>query len=293
MDIDVEGTAVIRAGGITGWSVSSTNSIGVVGTVIDSCSAEGSICAKTSGASLLYVGGIAAHANISTAIINCWTDINVSGTSTGGNNSAYAGGIAGMTGNNVTIINCAAFGDSYANSPVSTNFGGMAGGISAMFAGKQWNTYAMGDATIGNQSSPHEWAGALHGEITTSGMTKSGSAYIYPETGALRDYSYYAGDITLTVEKWTNATTKASESTKELVATGTGTITHDTVFESSENVTSLSREYMQSQAFADLLNGNLTNVENLMASYQIADKLTLNRWSFVNGKVLPVTGSND
>ena len=42
----------------------------------------------------------------------------------------------------------------------------MAGGISAMYAGKQYNVYATGNTSIGNQSSPHKWIGALNGQLT-------------------------------------------------------------------------------------------------------------------------------
>ena len=70
---------------------------------------------------------------------------------------------------------------------MSTNFGGQAGGIVGMSAAKQYNTYAVGDVTVGNGGTKHTWVGALAGEITSSGMSKdsSGSYTVYPEQGGV------------------------------------------------------------------------------------------------------------
>ncbi|MBR4016137.1 MAG: S-layer homology domain-containing protein [Anaerotignum sp.] len=268
--------AVLRAGAISGDTVKGTNADSAVATLIDTCSAQGSVKVSTDGAKLIFGGGLVGRGNISSVFINCWTDMDIDAESRGGNQSAYAGGIIGNSGNNAKIINCITFGDNSGKSPVSTNFGGMAGGISAMFAGKQWNTAALGNSSVGNDGSKHKWVGALYGQITTSGMTRSGNDYVYPETGALRDYGYYADDITLTIN---------SDST-DLVPTGVGTINHDTVFATSENVKALERSEMESEAFAERMNKNLLPVSKLMEAFGI-EGLSLREWVFEEGKALP------
>ena len=100
-------------------------------------------------------------------------------------------GIIGSSGNYAVVANCAAFGNVYAASPISTNFGGMAGGLVGMMAGKQYTSYAAGDITIANGglAKDHHWVGALDGQVTTSGTT-GGTAY--PAEGAVRSANYYA-----------------------------------------------------------------------------------------------------
>lgn len=78
------------------------------------------------------------------------------------------------------------------------------GGIVGMSAAKQYNTYAVGDVTVGNGGTKHTWVGVLAGEITSSGMSKdsSGSYTVYPEQGAFRTANYFASDAVLKVETY-------------------------------------------------------------------------------------------
>lgn len=277
VSISVKGSDVIRAGAVSG-DIPLGNAEHMP--VIDSCSAEGDVEVVVSGNKLAFAGGIAGRMQANTALTNSWTDVNVSCRT--GNSSAYAAGIVGMSGNNTVVANCAAFGTSYASSPLNTNFGGLAGGISAMFAGKLWNVYAAGNSTIGNGGNKHTWVGALAGEITTSGMTKDGNNYVYPATGALRDFGYYPNDLVLTEETWNSETELAKSETVDLAATGVGTISYDSVFKG----TALNRDDMSDDSFAETLNGNLKSVNNLLTAYGI-DGLSLRNWIVKDGRVLP------
>ena len=182
VDITATGTDVVRAGAVTGDLAKGAEQRPLV----DRCSAVGQVSATATESKMAFAGGIAGRMQNNTAITNCWSDVTVSSVA-GGNPSAYAAGIVSTTGNDTVILNCAAFGSSYASAPLNSNFGGMAGGISAMVAGKLWNTYATGAATIGSGGSAHNWVGALAGDITTSGMTNVDGAYVYPDTGAVRN----------------------------------------------------------------------------------------------------------
>ena len=279
VSITVSGTGLIRAGAVAGMFAKGEHLLPLV----DCCSAAGVISVTVNAAALAYSGGIVGWMQQNSAITNCWTDVDLNCVSAGGTNSAYAGGIAGVTGNNIIIVNCATFGDNYANAPLSTNFGGMAGGISAMLAGKLWNTYAMGNSTIGNGGNAHTWVGALAGQGTTSGMTKVDGVYVYPDEGALREFGYFPSDLVLTEETWSDAVTREKSETVPLSAFGTGTLNHDSVFQG----TALSRGDMSGNAFAETMNGNLKSVSNLMAGYGITG-LPLNKWEVgADGKVLP------
>ena len=277
VSITASGSDVLRAGAVAGDMVKGTDLL----PCIDGCTAVGAVSVNVSGAKMAFAGGIAGRMQSDAAILNCWSDVNTSAVA-GGTPSAYAGGIVGTTGNNSLLLNNASFGDSRACAPLNGNFGGMAGGITAMLAGKLWNNYATGNVAVGSAGSPHSWVGALAGEATTSGMVKEGSSYVYPETGALREFGYYPDDAALTKEIWSDAAAKSGESKVEPQGVGTGSVTHDTLFTG----TPMGREDMSGQTFADTLNGNLKSVNNLLGAYGISG-LALNKWVVTDGRVLP------
>lgn len=151
----VADTIQCRAGVLAGDTVNAAakdsggRSHDSIGVRIDSCSATGSVNV-TGQNGMVWAAGLVGRSQIGVCITNCWTDAALRAESLGGTKSAYAGGITGHTGNYAVLANCAAFGTAYASSPMSTNFGGQAGGIVGMSAAKQYNTYAVGDVTVGN-----------------------------------------------------------------------------------------------------------------------------------------------
>ncbi|MBQ9014528.1 MAG: FMN-binding protein [Firmicutes bacterium] len=283
VNIDVTAHTVTRAGGLCGDTMNGTVSDGTSGAMIDGCSVTGRIRVDVDTASMAFAGGITGRANICAVVSNTWSDADVEAYSRGGNPSAYAGGIVGTTGNAAVLVNDAVFGRSYACAPKSTNFGGMAGGLGAMLACRVWNTYAMGDAGIGHGGSSHSWVGALGGDFTTSGMTKSGSEYVYPPTGDIREFGYYADDIGLTEETWGEDAAISSLAIAAR-ASGVGSVTCDTVFETKAQA--LSRESMGGQEFADTLNSNLKTVKKRLDIYGYT-QVSLRCWEVSEGVVLP------
>ncbi len=283
-----DSTGVVRAGSIAGDAAGVSGSTpGTVGTVIDRCSVEsGNISIATSADVQMFAGGILGRSNTATIMSNIWTDVEVKAeTSNIGGKNIYAAGIVGMTGNNSLIVNSSAFGTSYANSPHATNYGGMAGGIGGMLASRMYNTYAMGNATVGNKSSVHKWVGTIAGQLTTSPMQKSGSEYIYPETGAARDFAYYPSDAVLTIEKWNNG-----QKTDEVVETrGAGypgtNMNQDKIFETKAKA--MDRANMNTQAFADTLNSNLKEVRRVLDAYGYTN-VEIYNWALTDAGVLPL-----
>lgn len=255
----------------------------MIGTRIDVCSATGSVSSLTSGDALVYAGGMIGFAQIGTAITNCWTDVNVSAVANNTNKNSMAGGIIGSSGNYAVVANCAAFGNVYAASPASTNFGGMAGGLVGMMAGKQYTSYAAGDITIANGglTKDHHWVGALDGQVTTSGTT-GGTAY--PAEGAARSANYYAEDAVLKEEIYeNNGATLKNTVTDEPADRGFSTQQgYDKVMVS----TAVARPVMVSADFAETLNGNIREINGILAAYGITG-IALREWQLEGGRVLP------
>ena len=303
-DVSVENSSgKVRVGVLAG----STTKVGVspaghanIGTRIDAVSATGSISAVSSADQMVYAGGIAGSGEIGTTITNCWTDVDVTAIAKAvSNKNSMAGGIIGNSGNFAVIANCATFGDVYAASPSATNYGGVAGGIVGMMAGKQYNTYATGDMTVGNGglAKAHVWVGALDGQVTTSGVSKddAGNYTVYPEQGPTRHYNYYANDVTLKMDVFTNNGSDLG-----------GTKTIDTVdrgYSANQNTDkamvsfAMTKTEMADEAFAETLNGNIKEINGILAAYGITG-LALREWQVEDGKVLPtgdvwVTGEID
>lgn len=255
----------------------------MIGTRIDVCSATGSVSSLTSGDALVYAGGMIGFGQIGTAITNCWTDVNVSAVANNTNKNSMAGGIIGSSGNYAVVANCAAFGNVYAASPASTNFGGMAGGLVGMMAGKQYTSYAAGDITIANGglAKDHHWVGALDGQVTTSGTT-GGTAY--PAEGAARSANYYAEDAVLKEEIYeNNGATLKNTVTDEPADRGFSTQQgYDKVMVSA----AVARPVMASADFAETLNGNIREINGILAAYGITG-IALCEWQLEGGRVLP------
>ena len=283
----------VRAGIIAGG----TEKVGTaghanIGTRIDSCSATGSVSAVSKSDKLTYAGGIAGTGDVGTAITNCWTDASVSAVAQAvSNKNSMAGGIIGNSGNYAVIANCASFGDTYAASPSATNFGGMAGGLVGMMAGKQYNAYATGNATVGNGGVTHTWVGVLDGEVTSSGMSKdsAGSYTVYPAQGELRYGNYYASDALLKVEVYTgNGSTLGGTTVVDPTVDRGFSDKLGTVDKAMVSV-AMSSTDMAESAFADTLNGNIKHINELLAAYGITG-IALREWQLSGGRVLP-TGS--
>ena len=284
-------TEKVRAGIIAGETVkAATSAHNSIGTRIDSCSATGSVSAVSTKDKMTFAGGIVGMGDIGTAITNCWTDASVRAVANPvSNKNSMAGGIIGSSGNYVVIANCATFGDVYAASPSSTNFGGMAGGIVGMMAGKQYNVYATGDMTIGNGGiTKHSWVGVLDGQVTSSGMTKdsSGDFTIYPEQGVFRLGGYYTGDAVLKVEMYKNSGADLdTETTLETVADRGSSSTLGSLDKAMIS-TAKTKAEMAEAAFAETLNGNIKDINKILAAYEIAG-ISLREWKLSGNRVLP------
>ncbi len=294
-DISVVSTGdKVLAGVIAGYTEKAevTGDAGI-GTSIDSCSATGSVSAVSNSDKLTYAGGIIAWMNSGTAITNCWTDASVSAVAspTSGKNS-MAGGIVGNSSQNILIANCATFGNVYAETPAATNYGGLGGGIVGLMAGKQYNAYAVGDVTVGNGglTKGHVWVGALDGMVTSTGITKdaSGNYTIYPEQGAFRLDNYYASDAVLKMKVYTDSGSTLSE-TKTIETVDRGYSAAMNTVDKAMVSTPMTKADMATAAFAETLNGNIKEINGILAAYGITG-IALREWQLVNGRVLP-TGS--
>lgn len=286
VDVRVENTSgKAYAGAIAGaTNKTATSANSVIGTRIDVCSVTGSVSAITSGDALVYAGGMIGFGQIGTAITNCWTDVNVSAVANNSGKNSMAGGIVGNSGNYTVVANCATFGNVYAGAPAATNYGGLAGGLVGMMAGKQYNSYATGDITIANGglAKDHHWVGALDGQVTTSGTT-GGTAY--PAEGAARSANYYAEDAVLKEEIYeNNGATLKNTVTDEPADRGFSTQQgYDKVMVS----TAMARSVMASADFAATLNSNIAGINGILAAYGITG-IALREWQLDGSRVLPI-----
>ena len=277
----------IRAGVIAGCTgKAATSGHGNISTRIDSCSATGSVSASSANDKLTYAGGIAGMGNIGTTITNCWTDVSISAVTVTKN--SMAGGIIGSSGRFVVVANCATFGNVYAASPSATNYGGMAGGIVGMMAGKQYNAYAASDITVGNGGiTAHTWVGALDGQITVSDMPKDsdGTYTTYPAEGAFRLGNYYASDAALKVEVYKNDGAEL-DTTKTIDPTVDRGFSSTTPLDKAMVSVAMTKAAMVSADFADTLNGNISTINGILAAYGITG-IALREWQSDGGRILP------
>ena len=248
---------------------------------IDNCSTTGTVAVTTTGDKLAFGGGFVGRLFNGGVVTNCWSDVGITVKALNGSKSAYAGGIAGTTGNYAVIANCATFGDCTAVAPKNSNFGGMAGGIVSMQAGKQYNVYATGDMTVGSGGSKHKWVGVLDGQVTTSGLV-SGA---YPAKGAVRLHNYYNQASVLTIETYNADSSLAKTERTDTVGCGLTT-------QSSPNydklivTTPMATADMAKADFAATLNGNILELTGILTAYGIKS-IALREWQAKDGKLLP------
>ena len=185
-----------------------------------------------------------------------------------------AGGIAGdsVNGTSATahsnINGCTVSGDISADTKgAALCFGGMAGGISAMYAGRQYNVYATGNTSIGNQNSPHKWVGALNGQLTAK--AKEG----------LAEYGYYNEATVQQINGVTQSAIQANGVPGTSLKIGVSSETY-----------AYNQEYMQSKEFATLLNKNIPTVENTLKNNNYTD-VKLEKWVVDEEKVV-LSGKN-
>lgn len=179
------------------------------------------------------------------------------------------------------IANCAALGDCTAIAPKNSNFGGMAGGIASMLAGKQYNVYATGDMTVGNGGSRHKWVGVLDGQVTVSGMKNNA----YPEQGALRLHNYFDQAAVLTVETYNADGTLAKSERTDTVGCGftdQSTPSYDKLIVTTPKTAA----EMSAADFAGTLNGSIQEINGILAAYGITG-IALREWQLQDGRVLP------
>ena len=257
--MEVNGDGVLRVGGIAGDTESGKKYKDAP--IIENCSVEGTFHVETTGAALSFAGGIAGRAGANVAFLNNGTDVEIYNASKGGNNSAYAGGIVGTTGQKTVIANCYSFGQMTAISPKSTNYGGMAGGLAAMFAGVHLNSYANANVTIGNESSVHKWIGALYGQVTQ--VVKKDTS----------KYGYYNAD---TVQK-VNGVTEAA-----IQAVGTSSSVKVGEIEEIEEKTV---QEISSKEFAQVLNKNIPSSEEILSQIGVREQ-KLKLWEVKNNKIV-------
>ncbi|WP_028521249.1 FMN-binding protein [Ruminococcus flavefaciens] len=130
ISINVESRYEANVGGLIAWAQN--------GFVIDNCSAEGSINAKTKE-SFARVGGLVGS-TLRGTVTDCCTDVEINAAT--GTSSVYAGGLAGMT-NRSAQVNCCTLGNISANA--ESNNKDMVGGLTGMSGGTNINCYTRGN----------------------------------------------------------------------------------------------------------------------------------------------------
>ncbi|MCR5666576.1 MAG: FMN-binding protein [Eubacterium sp.] len=263
VDIDVEGSSALYVGAIAGKGTAATSDDLLT---VNGISVKGSIKATTTTANMVMAGGIIGYAMNYNAIVNSYTNVEVEAASQG-NISCYAGGITAMSGKTSLIFNDAVFGNVTASAPLCTNIGIAGGGIAGLYAGQMWNVAATGNVILENAGVSSKWIGTICGEITNSGMTvnsETGVYDTYPSEGILRGYAYYADDMTLTINTYSDATTIDSTQTVDLVGTGSNSSTlTDEAFEATKTQAAT----MQTTDFASTMNTNFYETEELLEAY--------------------------
>ncbi len=112
----------------------------------------------------------------------------------------------------------------------------------------------------------------------------SGSYTVYPEQGALRIGNYFAGDAVLKVETYDGDALKETRTVEPTVDRGfSPTLTSVDMAMTSVAMT---KADMAGAAFADTLNGNLSEINAVLAAYGITGT-ALREWQLDGGRVLP------
>jgi hypothetical protein len=130
VSINVESRYEANVGGIAAWAQN--------GFVIDNCSVQGTINAKTKE-SFARVGGLVGSALRGT-VTDCFTYTNINASTE--TSSVYAGGLEGMTNRSIQI-NCYTLGDICADA--ESNNKATVGGLTGMSGGTNINCYTYGN----------------------------------------------------------------------------------------------------------------------------------------------------
>ena len=130
ISINVKSRYEANVGGIAAWAQN--------GFVIDNCSVQGTINAKTEE-SFARVGGLVGSALRGT-VTDCFTDTEINASTE--TSSVYAGGLAGMTNRSIQI-NCYTLGDICADA--ESNNKTTVGGLTGMSGGTNINCYTYGN----------------------------------------------------------------------------------------------------------------------------------------------------
>ena len=247
-DIDVVGTKVVRAGGITGDIASRAVSKTESRAVVDSCTVDGSISAKT-GEAMVMTGGVAGRASGNAVISNC-----MSGAAVGASSDtkiAYGAGIVSMAGNDTYIINCAGTGD--VKVLTASGLSLYAGGVAGMMTSAQYNCFSSGNVTVGTiaQADAANCAGLIDGAL----MPAASGSSDYMVSGAELRYISESGDV----------------SAIDAVPHGAGSLNAEGSFKPAE----VKAEDVSSGRFAETLNNNLYDITKKLAESDIEAELRL------------------
>ena len=128
--INVNSRYEANAGGLVAWAQN--------GFVIDNCSVQGSINARTKE-SFARIGGLVGS-TLRGVITDCCTDVIINAATE--TSSVYAGGLAGMT-NRSAQVNCCTLGNITADA--ESNNKAMVGGLTGMSGGTNINCYTYGN----------------------------------------------------------------------------------------------------------------------------------------------------
>jgi len=207
VNIDVECTATINAGGVVGWNFGTIENCHVTGTVttktssshafaggiegfnnggsVNNCSATGTMTATATSGNA-YAGGITGRSYSGGSVANCYASGDV--TATARRNSARAGGISGENAIS-SVTNCYATGTVTAT---ETSGNAYAGGVTGISGGSVANCYASGDVTA-TATSSLVYAGGVAGANGSGGSINN--CYATGDVTATSNLSAFAGGV--------------------------------------------------------------------------------------------------
>ncbi|MDR1321428.1 MAG: cell wall-binding repeat-containing protein [Gracilibacteraceae bacterium] len=254
VDIHAVGKVSLYTGALTGYMETSS--------VVDSVFVSGEIYSETLENGNNFAGGIAGSMYRG-LIVNSGSDAFVSSVQRGGAWSEV-GGITAMN-NRGSIINCYSFGDVYSWASRALEAGIAASNLAGFQAGDLVNSYATGNLTTSDQA----WnVGAVSGDTTGIGK----GYFLYYNSEAHQDIAGQIPDPVIGV----GLTAKTQdEENPEIIVSG---FNHE--------LKAFTADYLKSQEFADLLNGNLAAFPLDPAS--LPQGVALKTWEARDGRILPV-----
>lgn len=247
-DISVVGEKVVRAGGITGDIASRAVSKTESRAVVDNCTVDGSVSAKT-GEAMVMTGGVVGRASGNAAILNCISKADVESASD--TKIAYGAGIVSMSGNDTYIVNCADMGD--VKVLTASGFSLYAGGVAGMMTSAQYNCFSSGNVTVGiiAQEEAVKGAGIIDGAL----MPAASGSYDYYVSGSELRYLNENGDT----------------SAIDAVSHGSGSLNAEGSFAPEE----VKAEDISSGKFAETLNENFYDIAKKLKDTELDTDLRL------------------